>query len=92
VNEKNTWQDIMGQFTVCEKCESSYNIEPMEPIDPQDRLNALTTKADELYTSLDEGQVLCEVETKVFLNQLVDYLESIGGKVEGIEYTKEDKQ
>jgi len=27
VIDKNIWQDIKGKFTVCEKCDSIYNIE-----------------------------------------------------------------
>ncbi|MED1107732.1 hypothetical protein [Bacillus paramycoides] len=27
VNDKNIYQDIKGKFTVCEKCDSSYDVE-----------------------------------------------------------------
>jgi hypothetical protein len=27
VNEKNIYQDIKGKFTVCEKCNNSYDVE-----------------------------------------------------------------
>lgn len=30
VNDKNIYQDIMGKFTVCEKCDSSYDVEIKE--------------------------------------------------------------
>jgi hypothetical protein len=57
----------------------------------QDLLNQLTTKADELYTSVSDGQILCETEVAVFLNKVVDFLESIGGRVEGIEYKPQNE-
>jgi transcription elongation factor Elf1 len=30
VNEKNVYQDIQGKFTVCESCNSSYDVEIQE--------------------------------------------------------------
>lgn len=30
VNVKNTYQDVKGKFTVCEKCDSSYDVEIQE--------------------------------------------------------------
>jgi hypothetical protein len=51
-------------------------------------LNELTTKADSFYRDLEEeGVIHNQEDLKNFLNNLVDYLESIGGKVEGMKYT-----
>lgn len=51
-------------------------------------LNELTTQADSFYRDLEEEGVIHDQEAlKNFLNNLVDYLELIGGKVEGLKYT-----
>lgn len=33
VNEKNIYQDIKGNWTICESCNSTYGIEVIEEID-----------------------------------------------------------
>jgi hypothetical protein len=57
----------------------------------QKLLDELTTKADNLFTSLD-GEAYEDVqdfmdETREFLDGLINFLEGIGGRVEGMQYT-----
>lgn len=58
-------------------------------------LNELTTKADELYTSMEDESGYHDVQnfmddTKEFLDNLINYLESIGGRVDGMGYKSTD--
>lgn len=59
------------------------------------QLNKLTTQADNFYTIFDandfEGYGKAEVEVlkydlKVFMDELVDFLEDQGGKANGVHY------
>src|SRR6185312_6525506 len=59
----------------------------------KNQLNSLTTKADELYRDLVDGHATDETkefmeESEKFLNNLVDYVESTGGRVDGLGYEK----
>jgi uncharacterized protein YeeX (DUF496 family) len=56
-------------------------------------LNELTTQADQFYTELeDEGTIQDGAKLLTFLDNLVDYLEMNGGRVEGMEYIREKEE
>lgn len=50
-------------------------------------LNTLTTQADAFYREMEEyGEIENQEGLKNFLNNLIYYLESEGGAVEGMKY------
>lgn len=52
-------------------------------------LDDLTTKADSFYREMvEEGTIEDSEQLKNFLDNLVTYLESTGGKVAGMQYEK----
>lgn len=57
-------------------------------------LNALTTEADRLYRNIEDEDAYEDVQvfmddTKELLDKMVDFLEGLGGKVEGMRYDGE---
>ncbi|QJI52314.1 hypothetical protein [Psychrobacillus phage Perkons] len=59
-------------------------------------LNELTTKADELYRNLSDENAYNDTsdftsDVEGFLDHLINYLESIGGQVEGMTYVNKNK-
>jgi hypothetical protein len=64
----------------------------MAGVIPQEVLDTLTTKADELYTSMEDGAAYEDGQdfmddVKDYLDYLVNVLERAGGRVRGMSYT-----
>jgi hypothetical protein len=50
------------------------------------KLNELTTKFDSIFSQIESGEDLDKMGLSRDVNSLVDFLESIGGRVNGMEY------
>jgi hypothetical protein len=91
-----TWDDTDGLLQIAIDDGVLFGIQmgmSIEPKSNEEVLDALTTKFDELYCFLEDGEDIGQLdvnELKGNVNKLVDFLESIGGRVKGIQYIKEN--
>lgn len=88
-----TWDDTDGLLQIAIDDGALFGIQMgMEPkLDNSNKelLNELTTNIDELYCFLENGEDISQLDVenlKETVNKLVSFLESIGGKVKGIQY------